>query len=158
MTTPSHAAEEVLRYMSAVSALRAGHEIESLDRASGQGGSPAAERRREPRDPYSTLVTIRTQVHTAVFGTGGPPREALVEVFARNLSPSGFGFLVPEIYLPDEESGCVLAIRGEDVFTPGKMVDVSIMRPGGRSRWLAARLVRARVLDSGFVECGVEFV
>ena len=158
MSTSAHAsAAEMLRYMSAVSPRRAERAIEELD-STGSPNAPGSERRREPREPYFGQVSVRTVVRTTAIGIGGASREVSVEVFARNLSKLGFGFLAPPLYLPDEGSGSRIALPGEKVFELGKLVEIAIIRLEGLTRWMPARVVRARPVHDGFIECGVEFV
>lgn len=63
-----------------------------------------------------------------------------LEVFGRNLSSSGLGFLTPEI-LP-----------------PGTAIVVEFERVGGPPLRLQARVVRCRRVHNDFCECGAEFV
>ena len=155
-TSAQTSAAEILRYMSAVSPRRAERAIEELEST----GSPNAgsERRREPREPYSGQVSVRTVVRTTAIGIGGASREVSVEVFARNLSKLGFGFRAPPLYLPDQGNGSRIALPGEKVFEVGKLLEIAIVRLEGLTRWMPARVVRARMVHDGFVECGVEFV
>ena len=148
-------ADETLRYMSAVSPRRAEGAIAMLDEAS-SGEAPGSERRREPREPYSGQVSVRTIVRTTAMSVGGVKREILVDVFARNLSPLGLGFLAPPLYLPEAGSDSRIALPGEKVFEVGKRVEIAIVQDGP-PRWLFARVVRCRSVHDGFVECGVEF-
>lgn len=152
------AAKEAARYMSAATSRRAEQTIEVLEAASAGGSSAASERRREPREPCSGQVAVKLAVRTASIVTGGIPRQVCVEVFSRNLSKSGFGFIVPPIYLPEEGSTTGIALRGEEVFQAGKLVEIAIVRAEGQTSWMAARILRARAVDGGFVECGAEFV
>ena len=156
-TSAQTSAAEMLRYMSAVSPFRADLAIQALDGAS-TATAPGSERRREPREPYSGQVSVRTIVRTTAIGIGGASREVSVEVFARNLSKRGFGFLAPPLYLPEAGTGSRIALPGETVFEIGKLVEIAIVRLEGPTRWMPARVVRARVVQDGFVECGVEFV
>lgn len=154
---PAQPAEEMPRYMSGVSARRAEQAIESLNEAGGGAPPPGSERRRDPRDPYAGQISVKLVLRTAFISAGGPSRTVSVEVFGRNLSQSGFGFVAPPIYLPEEGSRPAIALRGEEVFTAGKTVEVAIVRDEGKSRWMFGRIVRARTVEDGFVECGVEF-
>ncbi len=151
------AADEMLRYMSAASSRRADQAIETLA-ASGGASRPGSERRREPRELYSGQVSIKVAVRTAASASGGVNRQVCVEVFARNLSKSGFGFVAPPIYLPEAGSDSRIAIRGNDVFQAGKLVQIAVVRAEGLTNWMPGRVLRARLVDDGFVECGVEFV
>jgi hypothetical protein len=151
-------ADEMLRYMSAVSSRRADQVIEQLDGDSAAANTPASERRREPREPHEGQVSIRTLVRTTAIGVGGASREVSVEVFARNLSKLGFGFVAPPLYLPEAGTGSRIALPGDKVFEVGKLVDIAIVRLEGKARWMPARVVRTRLVSDGFVECGVEFV
>jgi PilZ domain-containing protein len=120
--------------------------------------TPGSERRREPREPFSGQVSVKLTVRTTSVVAAGLTRRVCVEVFSRNLSPSGFGFLAPPLYLPESAAGSGIALRGQDVFEVGKLVEIAIVRSAGPPRWMLARVLRARVVDDGFVECGVEFV
>jgi hypothetical protein len=149
--------DETLRYMSASSPRRAEGAIAILDQAS-SGNPPGSERRREPREPHSGQVSVRTIVRTTAISSGGASREVSVEVFARNLSPLGFGFLAPPLYLPEGGSDSRIALPGDKVFEVGKLVEIAMLQPDGPPRWLCARVVRSRLVHDGFVECGVEFI
>lgn len=149
--------EEMPRYMSGVSARRAEETIAALNAACG-ADAPGSERRREPRDPCDGQFSVKVAIRTTGAKHGGPTRTVFVEVFARNLSNSGFGFVAPPIYLPEAKSQTSIAVRGDDVFTIDKIIQVAIVRREGALKWMKARVVRARVVDDGFVECGVEFI
>jgi PilZ domain-containing protein len=144
--------------MSAASARRAELTIEELEAACSGAAPPGSERRREPRDPYTGQVSVKLAVRTSSIVTGGVYQQVCVEVFSRNLSKSGFGFLVPPIYLPEAGFTRGIAMRGEDVFEVGKRVEIAIVRPEGPTQWMPARVLRARPMEGGFVECGVEFI
>lgn len=152
------AANEIVRYISATTSRRADLALEVLDAASAGGSPPGSERRREPREPYPGHVSVKLAVRTTSVVTGGVTRRVCVEVFSRNLSPSGFGFLAPPIYLPEDSSAGGIALRGQDIFEVGKQVEIAIVRAEGRPRWMPARILRARLVYDGFVECGAEFV
>ena len=151
------AAPEMVRYISAATSSRADAAIEALD-AAGNGSPPGSERRRELREPYHGHVSVKLAIRTTSIVAAGAPRTVSVEVFARNLSNSGFGFLAPAIYLPESGTGSGIALRGNDIFQVGKQIEIAIVRPEGRPRWMPGHVLRARVLPDGFVECGVEFI
>ncbi len=150
------AAPEIVRYISAATSSRADAVIDALE-AAGNGSPPGSERRREPREPYHGHVSVKLAIRTTSVVAGGAERLVCVEVFARNLSPSGFGFLGAPLYLPEDSAGGI-ALRGEDIFQKGKLLHIAIVRAEGRPRWMPAHVLRARVVDGGFVECGVEFI
>ena len=149
-------AQEAVRYISAATSRRAEQAIDALD-AAGSGSPPGSERRREPREPYRGHVSVKLAIRTTSMVAGGTTRTVCVEVFARNLSMSGFGFLAAPIYLPEVSGNSGIALRGEDIFQVEKRLEIAIVRAEGRPRWMPARVLRARVVDGGFVECGVEF-
>lgn len=153
----SQVADDATRYMSGVSARRAEQAIETLNQAGVGTPPPGSERRREPRDPYAGQVSVRLALRTAFITSGGPSRTVFVEVFGRNLSKSGFGFVAPPVYLPEQGLQPAIALRGDEVFTPGKTLEVAIIRREGSLRWMLGRIVRSRTIEDGFVECGVEF-
>jgi hypothetical protein len=155
--TPT-APDEFVRYISASTSIRAEQAIAALDAANPSGPPPGSERRREPREPYHGHVSVKLAIRTTSIVAAGAPRTVCVEVFARNLSNSGFGFLAPAIYLPESGTGSGIALRGDDIFQVGKQIEIAIVRPEGRPRWMPGHVLRARVLPDGFVECGVEFI
>jgi hypothetical protein len=151
-------ADEFVRYICAVTSTRAGRVIAELDSANADGPPPGSDRRREPREAFNGQVSVKLMIRTGTVIAAGTQRKVSLEVFARNLSRSGFGFLAPAIYIPESGAGSGIALRGEDIFQVGRKLEIAIVRAEGTTRWMPGRVLRARVLPDDFVECGVEFV
>jgi hypothetical protein len=127
--------------------------LRDLERMSERSGVKQFEgSRRYERKPCSGVVVVRPHRDTRLRCGS----RASLEIVARNLSQSGIGVLAPMQFESAEISKEPI-LRALDVFRDGALLEIGLKRSCGKSLWLSATVVRARIVQHDFLDIGLKF-
>jgi len=125
--------------------------LRELDRMNERSGfKQFAGLRRHERHPYYAMVTLRRA--TVPRSERDPAIVTLVA--GRNLSRSGLGALAPMFFISEYSGQSLPAL---DLFEDGALLELGLKQNCGKSLWLTAAVVRARIVQHDFLDVGLKF-
>lgn len=149
--------EQTLNYLPDVDAELTADVLASLERTQRRTDGHFTNQRRTHRFAYTPTVTVRTIVALRRRGKEEEFCEASFLAYARNLSQGGIGFVFAPRYVPQLVSDDAVILRAEEVIAVKKPLDVALPGPNGSVRWVVGRVVRRRVIQHGYLDCGMCF-
>lgn len=150
-------AHETLQFIPDVDPELAATVLAALKRSQRRGEGHFTDKRRIPRFFYAAAVVVRTIVPLRRRGEEEEFREAAFPAYARDISQGGIGFVLAPRYLPRPATDSVVIARGQDILAVKKPLEIGLPNPAGEMRWVAGRIVRRRIIQDGFVDCGMAF-
>lgn len=148
---------ETLQYLPDVDPELAARVLAALKRSQRRGAGHFTDQRRIPRFEYTAAVMVRTIVLLRKRGEEGEFREAAFPAYARNISQGGIGFVLAPRYVPHLATDIASILRAEDIAAVKKPLEMGLPQAEGEMRWVPGRIVRRKVIQDGFVDCGMEF-
>jgi hypothetical protein len=150
-------AHETLQYLPDVDPELAATVLAALKRSQRRGDGHFTDHRRMPRFFYAAAVMVRTIVPLRRRGEGEEFCEAAFPAYARNISQGGIGFVLAPRYVPRQASDLSVLVRAEDIAAVKKPLEIGLPNPAGEFRWIMGSIVRRRIIQHGFVDCGMAF-
>jgi hypothetical protein len=80
-----------------------------------------------------------------------------VTIAGRNLSRSGLGALAPIHFVSEYARKDASALSALELFRDEAVLEVGLKQECGKSLWLVAVVVRARIVQHDFVDVGLKF-
>lgn len=148
---------DTLQYLPDVDPELAARVLAALKRSQRRGDGHFTNQRRMPRFEYAAAVMVRTIVLLRKRGEDGEFREATFPAYARNISQGGIGFVLAPRYVPHLTTDSASMLRAEDIAAVKKPLEMGLPQAEGEMRWIPGRIVRRKVIQDGFMDCGMEF-
>lgn len=108
--------------------------------------------RKQERKTYTAPVVVSSRQKGRTSGL-----RCRVHVIARDLSRSGIGILAPITFEGASLDGPEKAMRAENVFREGAVLDIGLRKLTGDLLWVYGTVVRVCTVQHEFLDVGVRF-
>jgi hypothetical protein len=131
---------------------------DSLTRWSRRSEGHVSNKRRHDRKAYRTVVYVIAPLQKRLTVERNQPARPILQVPTRNLSQSGVALIVPPRFGPRSPDDDRPTISASSVFVAGATLEIAVIAKNKTLIWLVGRVRRARSMQHGFLDVGVQFL